>query len=53
VIILDMLNPFTGGLVEHPRAWRGAYLQDLSEWQMQPGDQRADGVIRDEHGNIK
>lgn len=52
VIILDMQNPFTGAFVEHPRAWRGAYLQDLAEWRTQPGDLRFDGVIRDEHGNV-
>jgi hypothetical protein len=48
VIILDLLNPFTGTFVDHPRAWRGAYLQDLAEWRSQPGDLRYDGVIRDE-----
>jgi hypothetical protein len=50
VIILDLQNPFTGTFVEHPRAWRGAYLQDLSEWRSQPGDLRYDGVVRDETG---
>ncbi len=53
VIILDLMNPFTGVVAEHPRAWRGAYLQDLAEWRSQPGDLSADGVLRDEHGNVK
>src|SRR5262249_20389930 len=52
VLILDMQNPFTGTFTEHPRAWHGAYLQDLSEWRSQPGDQRYDGVIRDETNAI-
>ena len=52
VIILDMLNPFTGTFVDEPRAWRGAYLQDLAEWRSQPGDLRFDGVIRDEKGAL-
>ena len=46
VIILDMQNPITGGLIENPRAWHGAYLQDLAEWRSQPGDERYTGVIR-------
>ena len=52
VLVLDMLNPFTGAFVEHPRAWHGAYLQDLAEWRSQPGDLRYDGVIRDETGAV-
>jgi hypothetical protein len=46
VIVLDMLNPFSGSMIEHPRAWRGAYLQDLSEWRSQPEDVRALGVVK-------
>ena len=37
VIILDKLNPFTGTFVDHPRAWSGAYLQDLAEWRSTAG----------------
>jgi len=44
VIILDMQNPLTGALIEDPRAWRGAYLQDLSEWHTHPEDARALGI---------
>ena len=32
IAVLDMANPVTGKLGTHPNAWRGAYLQDLSEW---------------------
>jgi len=52
VIVLDLQNPFTGTFIDHPRAWRGAYLQDLAEWRSQPGDQRFDGVIRDDSGAL-
>ena len=51
VIVLDMQNPFTGTLIDNPRAWRGAYLQDLAEWRSKPEDMRADGVIRDTAGS--
>jgi hypothetical protein len=50
VIVLDLQNPFTGNFIEQPRAWRGAYLQDLAEWRSQPGDLRFDGVVRDDRG---
>jgi hypothetical protein len=52
VVILDLQNPFTGTFIDQPRAWRGAYLQDLAEWRSQPGDLRFDGVIRDETGAV-
>jgi hypothetical protein len=38
VVVLDMLSPVSGKMIEHSGAWRGAYLQDLSEWKPQPGD---------------
>jgi hypothetical protein len=47
VIVLDMLNPFSGALIDHPHSWRGAYLQDLSEWRSHPEDVRVTGVIPD------
>ncbi len=47
VIVLDMQNPFTGTLMQNPRAWRGAYLQDLSEWHSHPEDERALGIEAD------
>lgn len=45
VIVLDMWNPLTGALLQNPRVWSGAYLQDLAEWHTQPGDERAKGVF--------
>ncbi|MFI5314757.1 MAG: hypothetical protein ACHQ6T_03590 [Myxococcota bacterium] len=45
VLVLDLLNPFSGVMVEHPRSWRGAYLQDLSEWRSHPEDDRVNGVL--------
>src|SRR5262249_42351513 len=47
VIVLDMQNPFTGALIESPKAWRGAYLQDITEWHSKPEDERALGIIRE------
>jgi len=47
VLVLDLQNPFSGAMIDHPRAWRGAYLQDLSEWRSHPEDERALGVIKD------
>ena len=44
VIVLDMQNPFSGKMIERPGAWSGAYLQDLSEWRTQPGDEKATGL---------
>jgi hypothetical protein len=44
VLVLDMLNPFTGAMIQHGRAWRGAYLQDLSEWHSKPEDIAVQGV---------
>ncbi len=44
VIVLDMQNPFSGKLIDRPGSWRGAYLQDLSEWRTKPGDERAIGL---------
>lgn len=45
VLVLDMQNPFTGVLIQDPRAWSGAYLQDLSEWHSRPGDESALGIV--------
>jgi hypothetical protein len=45
VVVLDMQNPFSGQLVEHPRVWRGAYLQDLAEWHTRPEDEEALGIV--------
>jgi len=44
VVVLDMENPFTHQMIQHPRAWRGAYLQDLTEWQSKPEDEEALGL---------
>ena len=52
VIVLDMQDPVTGEFVEHPRAWHGAYLQDLAEWRSQPGDDSYRGVIRDDTSDV-
>lgn len=45
VIVLDLLNPFSGIMIQNPRAWRGAYVQDLSEWVTKPGDRSVLGVL--------
>jgi hypothetical protein len=47
VLVLDMANPISHELINNPRAWSGAYLQDLSEWRTKPGDERVLGVIKD------
>ena len=44
LVVLDLLNPFSGQMITPPRTWRGAYLQDLQEWHTKPGDERANGV---------
>jgi len=44
LVVLDMQNPFSGQMVASPRAWRGAYLQDLSEWLSKPEDEMALGL---------
>jgi len=44
VIVLDLQNPFTGKMIDRPGSWRGAYLQDLSEWRTQPGDEKVIGI---------
>ena len=32
VLLLGPTNPISGKLLTHPNAWRGAFVQDLSEW---------------------
>ena len=44
VVILDMQNPFSGKMIERPGSWRGAFVQDLSEWRTQPGDEKVLGI---------
>jgi hypothetical protein len=44
VIVLDMQNPFSGKMIDRPGSWRGAYLQDLSEWRTKPGDEKVLGI---------
>ena len=44
VVVLDMQSPFSNQMVENARAWRGAFLQDLSEWVSKPEDEMALGM---------
>ena len=44
VVVLDMQSPFSNQMVENARAWRGAFLQDLSEWLSKPEDEMALGM---------
>jgi len=53
VLVFDMQNPITGVIIENPRAWRGAFLVDLTEWRTMPGDERAMGVMSPEESEAR
>jgi hypothetical protein len=45
-VLLGSTNPLSGKVVTHPKAWQGAFIQDLSEWIPTAEElQRASGVV--------
>jgi hypothetical protein len=43
VNLLDLTDPVSGKLINHPHTWSGAFLQDLAEWLPEPaGDGTAE-----------
>ncbi len=49
VVLVGSQNPLSGKLVSNPKAWQGAFIQDLSEWKNTEEElRRASGVISSE-----
>ncbi|HTO53914.1 MAG TPA: hypothetical protein VMR50_11050 [Myxococcota bacterium] len=46
VVVLDMLNPISGMMVERAGAWKGAFIMDLTDWHTNPGDEHVLGVYK-------
>jgi len=44
VVVLEMQSPISNQMSQQPHAWRGAFLQDLSEWVSKPEDEPALGM---------
>ncbi len=45
-VLLGSTNPLSGKIVSHPKAWQGAFVQDLAEWIPTAEElQRASGVV--------
>jgi hypothetical protein len=54
VVVLELTSPIGGIKIDHPHAWRGAYLQDLAEWIPTPEDRkRTDIITHDEAETTK
>ncbi|MCP5065666.1 MAG: hypothetical protein GY946_03795 [bacterium] len=40
LVALELTDPVSGEPVQHPHAWSGAFLQDLSDWETSNKDKR-------------